>query len=340
MCFTVEDELGNVLLEEKDITFTSGAGSYYHFTYKLPEKATGRADWKVMAKLTQGGNVVSEKELKGTVLGNAELATVHVLQDKSRDEAKVTLTVVNNGFLTSQSETVNIAVSEGGKPVAKVEIPELAPGESVDLIEKISVKDNMFVSGVDEYGNPTETMNVYASLGQKVQTDKIIRMTPKEVADTFKSIEKASIAPIEIEGGESVDLDRVVQIESDQFAYDEFTTFENYGIDVKWDVDNESVSEVTSDDLLVGAEKGKTTLHGVIMPTKVTVKSDAAQRPEDPNADGDNTPGTDGEDKENNSSEKKPDTGDESVWKFWLMLITISILCVGCVILYKRKYNR
>lgn len=371
LCFTVEDELGNVLLEEKDITFTSGAGSYYHFTYKLPEKATGRADWKVMAKLTQGGNVVSEKELKGTVLGNAELATVHVLQDKSRDEAKVTLTVVNNGFLTSQSETVNIAVSEGGKPVAKVEIPELAPGESVDLIEKISVKDNMFVSGVDEYGNPTETMNVYASLGQKVQTDKIIRMTPKEVADTFKSIEKASIAPIEIEGGESVDLDRVVQIESDQFAYDEFTTFENYGIDVKWDVDNESVSEVTSDDLLVGAEKGKTTLHGVIMPaayegsfagsgeayevdpmltltsdmfkaieTKVTVKSDAAQRPEDPNADGDNTPGTDGEDKENNSSEKKPDTGDESVWKFWLMLITISILCVGCVILYKRKYNR
>ena len=132
-----------------------------------------------------------------------------------------------------------------------------------------------------------------------------------------------------------MDLDRVVQIESDQFAYDEFTTFENYGIDVKWDVDNESVSEVTSDDLLVGAEKGKTTLHGVIMPaayegsfagsgeayevdpmltltsdmfkaieTKVTVKSDPSTRPEDPNADGDNTPGTDGEDKENNSSKR------------------------------------
>ncbi len=232
-------------------------------------------------------------------------------------------------------------------------------------------KDNMFVSGVDEYGNPTETMNVYASLGQTVQTDKIIRMTPKEIADTFKSIEKASIAPIEIEGGDRVELDRIVQIESDQFAYDKFTTFENYGIDVKWDVDDESVSEVTSDDLLIGAEKGKTTLHGVIMPaayegsfagyreayevdpmltltsdmfkvieTKVTVKSDAPQRPEDPDADGDNTLGTDGKDKGNHFSGKKPDTGDESVWKFWLVLITISILCAGSVILYKRKYSR
>lgn len=370
--FTVEDEQGNTLVKEKDITLTSGGENSYNFTYKLPDKAVESADWKVTAKLTQGSDVVSEKEITGTVLGKAELATVYVTQDKSRDEANVTVEAVNNGFLTSASETVNIAVSEGGKALTKLEIPELAPGESVEVTGQISVKDNMFAAGADEYGNPTETLTVYASLGEDVQNDKIVRTTPKEVADAFKSIQNVSIDAIKLEGGESVDIDQVVNIESDRFKYDEFTTFENYGIDVKWYVDDNSIAEVTSDDLLLGVKKGKTTLHGVVMPapyegsfsnegtsydinpmltltsdmfkeieTKVTIKSNV--KPGKPGTDEDENSGTDGNGGNGNSNGKPVETGDETALGLWLLLMLASVLGASygfSRILRKRKNNK
>ena len=366
----VEDEQGNVLLEEKDMSLISGAGNTYNFTYKLPEKTVGSADWKVTAKLTQSGDTVSEKSEQGSVVGKAELGVLSVVQTESRDEAEISLTAVNNGFVTSPAETVDIAVSEGGKAVKKLEIPKLAPGESVEVSEKIAVKDEMFAAGTDEYENPTETMTVYASLGEDIQTAQIVRMTPKEVADAFKSIKETSIDKIEIEGGERVDLDSAVKIESDEFEYDEFTTFENYGIDVKWYVEDESVAEVTSDDLLIGLKKGTTTLHGVVMPasytgsftnsgesydispvltltsdmfkeieTKVTVKNDAVLEPEDPNGNGNSS--TDGNDTGSGSSNSKPTkTGDESEWELWLMLMAVSILAAGYGISRKRKNNK
>lgn len=366
----VEDEQGNVLLEEKDMSLISGAGDTYSFTYELPKEAVGSADWKVTAKLTQGKETVSEKSKQGSVVGKSELGTLSVVQNKRRDEAEISLTAVNNGLITSPSETVEIAVSEGGKAVKKLEIPELAPGESTEVTEKISVKDNMFKTGTDEYENPTETMTVYASLGEDIKTAEIVRMTPKDVADAFKSIKTASIDEIKIEGGARVDLDKAVEIKSDQFEYDDFTTFENYGIDVKWYVEDESVSEVTSDDLLIGLKKGKTTLYGVVMPasyagafthqgetydinpaltltsdmfkkieTKVTVTSNNEQEPGNPDTDGTGNSDTDGTGS-GSSSSKPTKTGDNSAWELWLMLMMISILAAGYGFSRKRKNNK
>lgn len=371
---TVEDEQGNVLVKEKELSLISGGENLYNFTYRLPENAAGRADWKITAKLTRGKEVVSEKEIQGTVCGKVELAAVHVIQDKSREEAKVAVTAVNSGFLTSKSETVNIAVSEGGKAKAKIEIPELAPGESVELTEEISVKDEMFKAGTDEHKNPTETLTVYASLGDEVETAKIVRTTPKDVADAFKSIKKASIDEIQIKSGEFADLDKGVKIKSDKFTYDEFTTFENYGIDVKWYVDDGSIAEVTSDDLLKGLKKGKTTLHGVVMPapyagsfttegesydispmltltsdmfkeieTEVTVKKGAATNPGGQDGQGDNgsdNPGSANGEGDKTLNSKPVKTGDETSLTFWLILLLAGALGSGCGFSRKRKNNK
>ena len=87
----------------------------------------------------------------------------------------------------------------------------------------------MFVKGEDAYGNKTETLALQAVTGDTTLESQIVRTTPADIWERFKSIESASIEDISIKSGEVAILDDLVDIQSDQFKYDEYTTFKNYG---------------------------------------------------------------------------------------------------------------
>lgn len=366
----VKDESGNVLLEEKDITLGSGENSGYGFEYTLPETKDGSAQWNITAELLQGENAVSEKTLSGTITAQAVLDTFSVTQSTSRDQAEIRVTAVNSFMINSPARTVKIVSGADQNTLVELEIPELAPGERTEVTKTIDISDDMFVKGEDAYGNKTETLALQAVTGDTTLESQIVRTTPADIWERFKSIESASIEDISIKSGEVAILDDLVDIQSDQFKYDEYTTFKNYGMTVQWYTDDPETAEVTSDNLLLGLKEGTTVLHGIVMPAtyqtefsdgadsydrvpgltltsdmfreieaKVTIAKGKTEPEGDP---GSQKPGTGTGSGTGSDDSPLPDqdiiqTGDTTQIAVWVILLILSSGCVAAEEIIRRK---
>ena len=362
LTFRVKDESGNVLFEENDIVLRSGGNGEYEFEYTLPETENGSAQWNITAELLQGESVVSEKVLSGTITAQAVLDTFSVSQSTSRDQAEIRVSAVNSFMIDSPAQTVKILSGEDQNTLLEMRIPEMAPGESSEVTGTIDISDDMFVKGEDEYGNKTETLNLQAVMGDTTLEDQIVRTTPADIWDRFMSISSASIGDISIKSGETAILDELVDIQSDQFKYDEYTTFKNYGMTVQWYTDDPETAEVTSDNLLLGLKEGTTVLHGIVMPAsyqtgfagsedsyevmpgltltsdmfreieaKVTIAKGSTEPEGDPGAQG---PGSD--------SSLLPDqdgvqTGDTTQMAVWFILLFLSVGCIVAEEIIRRR---
>ena len=351
----VKDESGNVLLEEKDITLGSGENSGYGFEYTLPETKDGSA---------QGTKV---KEMKSHGCSSAVSA---FCANAGRASRHAKIAVMKSFMINSPARTVKIVSGADQNTLVELEIPELAPGERTEVTKTIDISDDMFVKGEDAYGNKTETLALQAVTGDTTLESQIVRTTPADIWERFKSIESASIEDISIKSGEVAILDDLVDIQSDQFKYDEYTTFKNYGMTVQWYTDDPETAEVTSDNLLLGLKEGTTVLHGIVMPAtyqtefsdgadsydrvpgltltsdmfreieaKVTIAKGKTEPEGDP---GSQKPGTGTGSGTGSDDSPLPDqdiiqTGDTTQIAVWVILLILSSGCVAAEEIIRRK---
>lgn len=275
LSLVVTDADGKELLNEKIDNLPGGLENENIFEYRLKKAADGKSDWGVTAELRKGSQVISTLKKSGTLEASAEILDFKVSQNQSRNEADVEVTVGNTASITSKAEKVQVTAGKDKKCLAELEVPELAPGETKTLKTTITFDNSMFITGTDEDGNHTESLEVQAVCQKNNQVQSIERKTPKDVWKNFQKMTKSGFAEkgkIAVKTGERKAAE--VTVEGPELKYDEFTSWENYGIQVRWATKDPSIAEVDERGNVTGVKEGTTKLYAAVMPKDYIVQFD------------------------------------------------------------------
>ena len=266
--FTVTDQTGAIVYSET-LSMPSGTEAARNFNYTLESNGAEINEWELTAQISQNGTVVSEAKAAGSLSAHTDIASFEVNQE-NRNQATAQVTVVNQSGITAPAHMISLQT--GDKQLAQLEVPALAPGQSVSLEQSIQLTEDMFQEWSGEEGFHAQRAVFTISDGDQQMQDVLQRQVTEEAWQQYQSLQQ-----VEINGGKGLVmtpgqyLAPQVLVQTDETDGMEELRAEKHGVQLIWVSEDPDVAAVSSTGMVAAQKEGTTTLRALVVPADGTV---------------------------------------------------------------------
>ncbi len=215
------------------------------------------------------GRTLIDETYNKEIEENYLITDLAVTETEERDVYHVSFDVENGEYryVSAKKATVGIRTKDGDVALAEIDVPELEKNKTGSYETTVRVDSSkQFVESDGENGFLLETGTFFVRMKDEIQTQDVVRKASGAQMEAINGIKEGMIGDgkgISLGEGDMVSL--TANIKS-SLANEELGTTGTEGLQVVWEVEDDSIVSVDADDRLTGLKKGTTGLKAYVMP--------------------------------------------------------------------------